>query len=234
MDRAIVWQFHWTICFMSKGVSAFELTLADRPRHQTIANWLYSELRSAILDGRLRAGSRVPASRDFAQQYGLSRGTVVSVFERLQAEGYISSRVGSGTWVNQVQPVQPVSAKRSRPPLYIRRVVSSYVRPKPFVDLEMPDGTRPFCMRDAAVAEFPAELWSSIAARRARTFNSWLRTEDDLRGYRPLREAIAHYLGYSRGVRCSADQVVLVSGVQQALDLLARLLLKPDQPVWME
>jgi GntR family transcriptional regulator/MocR family aminotransferase len=70
--------------------------------------------------------------------------------------------------------------------------------------------------------------------RRSRRFASWLHTEDDGRGYRPLREAIAHYLVLSRGVRCSSDQVIIVSGVQQALDLLARLLLKRDDSVWME
>jgi GntR family transcriptional regulator / MocR family aminotransferase len=89
-------------------------------------------------------------------------------------------------------------------------------------------------MRDPAIAEFPAKLWGSIAARRSRTFASWLRAEDDGRGYRPLREAITHYLGASRGVRCNSDQVIIVSGVQQGLDLLARLLLKPRDPVWME
>ena len=89
-------------------------------------------------------------------------------------------------------------------------------------------------MGDPAIAEFPAELWGSIAARRARTFRSWLQTDDDGHGYRPLRQAIADYLGSSRGVRCSSDQVIVVSGVQQALDLLARLLLKQGDPVWME
>ncbi|HEX8178065.1 MAG TPA: PLP-dependent aminotransferase family protein [Pyrinomonadaceae bacterium] len=89
-------------------------------------------------------------------------------------------------------------------------------------------------MRDPALSEFPAKLWGQLVARRARTFRSWVRAEDDGRGYRPLREAIAHYLGSSRGARCSADQVIIVSGVQQALDLLARLLLKRDDPVWME
>ncbi len=96
------------------------------------------------------------------------------------------------------------------------------------------DGTRPFNMQGPALAEFPAKLWGSIAARRARTFPSWLQTEDDGRGYRPLRKAIADYLGSSRGVRCCSDQVVVVSGVQQALDILARLLLKQDDPVWVE
>jgi DNA-binding transcriptional MocR family regulator len=81
---------HWSI--VSKTVSSFELVLNSRQPHQTLTNWLYRELCSAILDGRLNAGSRLPGSRDFAAQYGISRGTVVNVFERLQAEGYVSSR----------------------------------------------------------------------------------------------------------------------------------------------
>src|SRR6266498_1633195 len=104
---------------MPKAVSSFELTLAKRPQNQSLTSWLYGELRIAILEGRLRPGARLPASRDFANQHGLSRGTVVSVFERLQAEGYVSSRVGSGTRVNQVAAVNPVPATRLRQPTYI-------------------------------------------------------------------------------------------------------------------
>jgi GntR family transcriptional regulator / MocR family aminotransferase len=217
-----------------KTVSSLELTLNKRQQHQTLTKWLYGELRLAILEGRLGPGTRLAASRDFARQHGLSRGTVVSVFERLQAEGYVSCRVGSGTRVNRVAPVNPARATDLTPPVYIRRIISAYARPKPFVDMVVTGGIRPFRMRDPAVAEFPAKLWGSIAARRSRTFASWLQTEDDGRGYRPLREAITHYLGLSRGVRCNSDQVIVVSGVQQALDLLARLLLKRHDPVWME
>jgi GntR family transcriptional regulator/MocR family aminotransferase len=218
---------------MPKSISSFELTLDNRPQHQTLTSWLYAQLRLAIIEGRLRPGSRLPASRDFASQYGLSRGTVVSVFERLQAEGYVSGRVGSGTRVNRVATVDPVRTN-SKPPAYIRRVISDYVRPKPWFGLVAREGVRPFCMGDPAIAEFPAELWGSIAGRRVRTFRSWLQTHDDGRGYRPLRQAISDYLSSSRGVRCSSDQVIVVSGVQQALDLLARLLLKQGDPVWME
>lgn len=220
---------------MPKTVSSFELTLSSRAPQQTLSDWLYAELRRSILEGRLRPGTRLPASRDFARQHSLSRGTVVCVFERLLAEGYLTSRVGSGTWVSgRAASATHSRAEAQSPPAYVRRVISAYVRPKSYEGWVATKGRRPFQMRDPALAEFPAKLWGQMVARRARTFSAWLQTEDDGRGYRPLREATAHYLGSSRGVRCTADQVVIVSGVQQALDLLARLLLKRDDPVWVE
>jgi GntR family transcriptional regulator/MocR family aminotransferase len=96
------------------------------------------------------------------------------------------------------------------------------------------EGIQPFRVGDPAINDFPFEVWGRIAADRARNFRSWLKTEADGRGYRPLRDAIAEYLRTSRGVRCSAEQIIVVSGIQQALDLLARLLLKEHDPVWME
>jgi GntR family transcriptional regulator/MocR family aminotransferase len=218
---------------MTKAVSSFELTLKARPRHQTLTNWLYGELRSAILEGRLAAGARLPSSRDFARQYELSRGTVVSVVERLQAEGYVTSRVGFGTWVNRVVMPRP-TRQATTTPAYIRRVLSTYKPPQPWVDLAFVDGIRPFRIGVPAINEFPSEVWGRIAADRGRNFRSWLKKEADRRGYRPLRDAIAEYLRTSRGVRCTAEQVVIVSGIQQALDLLARLLLKKSDPIWME
>ena len=219
---------------MPKAVSSFELTLKSCPQNQTLTRWLYGELRLAILEGRLGPGTRLPASRDFASQYGLSRGTVVSVLERLQAEGYVSCRVGSGTWVNDVAPPPAPRQTISTPPAYIRRIISTYKRPKPFVELAFSGGNRPFRIGNPAVHEFPSELWGRMAAERVRKFSTWLKTENDGRGYRPLRDAIAEYLSASRGVRCSSEQIMIVSGIQQGLDLLSRLLLKPGDPVWIE
>src|SRR5579863_7448704 len=219
---------------MPKAISSFELTLKSRSRHQTLTNWLYGELRSAILEGRLAPGARLPASRDFASQYELSRGTVVSVLERLQAEGYITSRVGFGTWVNRVEAPGP-ARQATTTPAYIRRVISTYKRrPQPWVDQAFVDGIRPFRIGVPAINEFPSEVWGRIAAARARNFRSWLKKEADRRGYRPLRDAITEYLRTSRGVRCTAEQIVIVSGIQQALDLLARLLVKKNEAIWME
>lgn len=223
------------IAIMSKIVSALELSLGQRQTGQSLTNWLYGELRRSILERQLPPGTRLPASRDFAQQYGISRGTVVRVFEQLQSEGYLSSQVGSGTWVHgRVSPSERDRKRPSGTPEYIQRVAASYSRPKAFAGLEAAASVRPFQMRDAAISEFPARTWSNLLAKRARGFDSWLRTEDDGRGFRPLRDAVAQYLSSSRGVRCTAAQIVIVSGTQQALDLLARLLLKRDDPVWME
>ena len=218
---------------MPKTISSFELTLNNCPPHQTLTTWLYGELRSAILEERLSAGTRLPASRDFASQFGLSRGTVVSVLERLQSEGYVSSRVGFGTWINRVETPRP-TRQMTTTPAYIRRVISAYKRPKPWVDLALMEGIQPFRVGDPAINDFPSEVWGRIAAERGRKFRSWLKTEPDGRGYRPLRDAIAEYLRTSRGVRCSAEQIIVVSGIQQALDLLARVLLKEHDPIWME
>src|SRR5688572_20690473 len=82
-------------------MSSFELTLGERTPDVTLTRWLLNELRRAILDGRLKPGVRLPSTREFANQYGVSRGTVVSVFQQLQADGYLHSQIGGGTWVSE-------------------------------------------------------------------------------------------------------------------------------------
>jgi GntR family transcriptional regulator / MocR family aminotransferase len=212
---------------MSGKTSSFELTLYDRQDHQTLSAWLYGALCRAILDGRLRAGTRLPATRDFAKQYGISRGIVVNVFEQLKSDGYLECQVGAGTWVNQRLP--KVAAGRGKP-----LTARTKALPEPLTGLSFAGQSKPFRMGDAATSHFPAKTWARLASYRLRRFPAWLEERNDLRGYRPLCEAIADYLAASRGIKCSADQVAIVSGVQQGLDLLARLLLRPGDPVWME
>src|SRR3954453_3899446 len=124
---------------MAKAISSFELTLEGRPQGQTLTVWLYGQLRLAIIEGRLRPGTRLPASRDFAMQYGVSRGTIVSVLERLQIEGNVACRVGSGTRVNRIEPAAPVRTTSSAVPAYIQRVISDYRRPRPWIGLVAPE-----------------------------------------------------------------------------------------------
>src|SRR5258708_17343341 len=88
--------------YMAKRTTPFELTLDEKPKQISLTRWLHEQLRQAMLDGRLKSGTRLPASRDFAALYKISRGTVVSVFEQLRSEGFLSSKRGFGTWVNKL------------------------------------------------------------------------------------------------------------------------------------
>jgi GntR family transcriptional regulator / MocR family aminotransferase len=210
---------------MPKTQSALELALRERAPDVSLGAWLYEELRQAILTGQLRPGTRLPATRDFARQYEVSRGTAVSAFERLQAEGYLVCRVGAGTWVNERLPTHLFAKKRK---VRLRSL------PSPVHGLPVSRPARPFRAYEPAIAEFPVDLWARVAGRRLRKASVSLLAGYDPRGCGLLREAIASYLGSSRGVNCVPEQIVIVSGVQEGLDLLARLLVKPGEPVWME
>jgi GntR family transcriptional regulator/MocR family aminotransferase len=222
---------------MPKQATTLPLSLPAAPAGMPLYRWFYEELRSAILAGRLKPGARLPATRDLAQQFRLSRATVVSAFEQLQAEGYVEGRVGAGSFVSQVLPdellqVGRISGRKTSRP---RRVAwSAYAkRLKPFPGGE-PRATRAFRANQAALDAFPTALWAQVAARRLRRVSTHLLAGGEALGYRPLREAVADYLSTSRGVTCSAAQVLIISGVQEALERVAHLLLRPGEPVWLE
>jgi GntR family transcriptional regulator/MocR family aminotransferase len=179
-----------------------------------------------MLTGRLKRGMRLPATRDFAVQHGVSRRVVVNVFAQLQTEGYLVSRVGSGTRVSDRLPEDLLQFAPSQ--AAARRAASPAIRQ------EWTRPARPLRPIEPALSEFPMELWARIAARRLRRASASLLAGGGVQGYGPLREAIADYLGTSRGVDCTPDEIVIVSGVQQGLDLLARFLVKRGDSVWIE
>jgi GntR family transcriptional regulator/MocR family aminotransferase len=202
-----------------------------------LQQWLYEQIRSAILDGRLKRGSRLPATRDLAKRYGLSRGTAVAAFELLKSEGYLEGRMGAGTYVNTLLPEDFSIAARSatvartsprKHPIFSR--FGNRLGPVPDMPASPPRPFRP----EPAIEEFPLQLWAQIAGRCLRRASRSLLSDSDSRGYRPLREAISDYLGAARGVRCTADHVIVVSGIQHGLDLAARLMLDPGDPVCLE
>jgi GntR family transcriptional regulator / MocR family aminotransferase len=213
-----------------------ELAVAESSNDAPLWQWLHAEIRGAILDGRLRRGMRVPATRALAHRYGVSRGTVVTAFEQLAAEGYLDGRVGDGTYVSarlpddfttpSRPPGAPNETRRRRP---LSRLAGR-LKLAPTSDARAPRPFRP----DPAIDAFPVDLWTQIAGRRLRRATRTLLADADPRGYRPLREAVADYLGSARGVRCSADQVIIVAGIQHGLDLAIRVLLDPGTTVCLE
>ncbi len=218
---------------MSRPAPRLELPLGPRRAGTALHDWLYREIRDAIVTRRLAAGARLPASRDLARQHHVSRSTIVSVFEQLTAEGYLVGRAGSGTFVTTDLPdgfflagrarraAMPASASQSRP---------RSTPPTP------PDETPPAVFTPCAPPAdvFPLAEWSRLLSRRLRRDGAAMLQRCDPRGHPRLRREISDYLGAARSVRCDPSRIVIVTGTQQALDFTARLLLRPGGPVWME
>ena len=207
-----------------------------KPR-MPLYRWLYEELRSAILTGHLRPGARLPATRDLAAQYGISRPTIVAAFEQMRSEGYVEGKVGSGTYVSATLPDELLQAPRTKSTVQVRKhaiQLSAYARRLGPLLRRESGPARAFRASQPALDAFPMTLWAQVATRRLRRVSARLLAGGEALGYRPLREAVAEYLNTSRGVKCTADQVLIISGVQQALDRAAHLLLNPGDPVWME
>lgn len=224
---------------MSRTASTFGLALTAGRQTRPAWRWIYEVLRRQILAGQLKAGTRLPATRDLAEQYGFSRGTIVSAFEQLIAEGYVEGRTGSGTFVARTLPetlLQSASfeksgRQRARTP---KRPLAPYGKSvKLFTGYEIRP-TRAFRPNLPALDLFPMELWARISARVLRRAPTRILMGYGPMGYLPLRETVAEYLSTSRGVHCSAQQIAIVSGVQEALDIVARLLIQPGDTVCME
>ncbi|HEX6087325.1 MAG TPA: PLP-dependent aminotransferase family protein [Thermoanaerobaculia bacterium] len=222
---------------MARQTDAFDLMLPPRDADVPAYRWLYDALRAAILEGRLRPGARLPGTRDLARQADLSRGTIVSAFEQLHAEGYVEGSVGSGTYVSKVLPDDLLKAARVKPRTVERGGtvrVSAYATrlpPAPAFDARKP---RAFRTDLPALDLFPTTLWTQVAAKRLRRLSMNLLLGTEPLGYPPLRTAIADYLTASRGVKCDAGQIAVVSGTPDALDLVSRLLLDRGDRVCME
>ena len=202
---------------------------------------LYRAVRDAIVAGRLARGMRLPSTRTLADDLGLARNTVVGAFEQLAAEGYVTSRVGRGTRVADIVPdalgraSTPRGSRepsRAATPRLARRVaeLSRLAIPKSML-VEAAPAFRPGV---PALDEFPLGTWNRAAHARARRMRSESLNYASPGGVPQLRRAIARYVAAARGVRCEADQVLIVSGTQQGLRLAAEVLLDQGDVAWVE
>jgi GntR family transcriptional regulator/MocR family aminotransferase len=208
------------------------------PLQEQIARYL----REAVLCGRLRPGARLPSSRAFANDLGVSRQTVVLAYDRLAAEGYAYGRQGSGIYVPEVLP-EDLALPAAPPDAHVdaarheaypalsargRRLIELPVTPVRRGPGLLAPGT-------PALDAFPYDTWARLSARfwRSRPASDQLGYADPA-GYRPLRAAIAEHVGTTRGVSCNADDIVITSGSQHAIELVARLLIDAGDTVWVE
>jgi GntR family transcriptional regulator/MocR family aminotransferase len=203
---------------------------------------VYRAIREGVLSGRLRAGDRLPVTRMLARDLGISRNVVLIAYEQLIAEGYAEARVGAGTFVAATLPdsmlrvsgsslkdsvIKPGAPRLSQ---YARRILEE----RESEAAVQPPGNRlryDFAYYLASAQDFPGDIWRRLLARRLRSLEL---DYSAVRGDTGLRTEIANYLRRSRAVDGSPDQILLVNGSQQAIDLVARVLLDSGDSVVLE
>ncbi len=214
--------------------------VVDRASSAPLHRQIYSQWRQGILDGRFRRAERVPSTRELSTVLAVSRSTVTLAYEQLIAEGYLETSRGAGTFVchqlpeellrpNHKQTLEENDAPAPRLSRYGAALNEDvYYAP-------VPAGFIRFTQWRPDLGLFPIATWRKLVMRRLRSASTELFDyADQSSGYRPLREEIAAYVSRSRAVRCTADDVVIVNGSAQGIDLCARLLLEPGDEISIE
>jgi GntR family transcriptional regulator/MocR family aminotransferase len=212
-----------------------------------------ARIRSAIANGHLEAGARLPSARVLAAQLAVARGTVDAAFALLAGEGAILSRGAAGTVVSgtpgsriapvehtpfmfadETEPARPGMRPGTRPDTRPGRVPGALPHTLPGTLPGTAPDPLPFQMGLPALDAFPRKLWSNLTVQAARAMQPADLAATDPAGHPELRHAIAAYLGVARGIRCSPSQVLITAGYQGALALVRSVLLRHGDPVWIE
>lgn len=213
------------------------LVSVDRRAPKPIYLQIYEAFRTRIVNRELRSGQLVPSTRQLADELRVSRFPILNAYAQLLAEGYFESRVGAGTYIASSFPEESRPRNRKAPSNTAAgvRTVSAGASTLPrYVKPDVPVGLGPFQVGHPELEAFPLKIWSKLAARHARRMRPCELQYGDALGLEELRKALAVYLRTSRAVRCEADQIMIVSGSQQALDITTRVLLDSDAQVWVE
>jgi GntR family transcriptional regulator / MocR family aminotransferase len=223
---------------MTRSRSTFEFAIPPRLSEQARSHWLRDTVRSAILSGKLKPGQSLPSTRELTKRLRLARGTIISAIEHLKDEGYLKSIPGSRTFVADVLPErfltrfsapQRVSASSSKSVAlseYAKRLtpVSYYAQPR----------TIAFRVNLPALDLFPIDLWTRTTAKQWRRASTSQLLGGRASGYLPLRILLSSYLRTSRSIICDPEQILITSGIQEALDLSTRILVSVGDRVLME
>ena len=226
----------------------------DRNSNNPLKRQLYDEIRRLILCGQWVPGYKLPSSRILAQGLGISRPIINWAFGELLNEGYIQTFAGSGTFVSRDLPDELLHARKDN---YMPESNQSttalplaasgeYLHSLGKLDdqLGAPLGNQPdykskkyeidFRETPPSLAHFPVNQWQKLLNKHWRTVQSIMNFTQNPKGYYPLREAIAEYVFKARAIRCQTEQVIVVGGTQQALNLIAKVHLNSGDPVAVE
>jgi GntR family transcriptional regulator/MocR family aminotransferase len=194
----------------------------------SLSQQLHQQLRAAILDGRLASGATLPATREVSTALGIARNTVVAAYDLLVAEGYALPRRGAKAVVANVA-TRRTAKPRGHAVVGVQRIQPIWndpaLRPEPRRELP----ARCFRLGVPEHWYFPHDLWRRLYAQSLRTWSKSGFSYPPSEGIPELREAIAQHVAFARAVACTAKDVIVTSGAQQAIDLVARLLVAPGQ-----
>jgi GntR family transcriptional regulator / MocR family aminotransferase len=197
---------------------------------------IYDSFRSKIADGELRGGESVPSTRELARELRISRFPVLNAYSQLLAEGLFEARSGAGTFVaTALRPQRRADRASHSGTEARRRPISAFARALPkFERPSWAEHLGPFQVGQPELKSFPIHIWSRLLSRYSRELRPSALQYGNPMGLDELREVLAVYLRASRGVRCQADQIMIVSGSQQALDISTRALLDQGEFAWVE
>ncbi|WP_044871844.1 PLP-dependent aminotransferase family protein [Pseudomonas sp. LFM046] len=218
-------------------LTAIEL---DRASPLPLYRQLYLQVRKQILSGRLPGGTRLPSTRTLCKELALSRITILNAFDQLTAEGFLAPRTGAGTYVGNEWEGRSKAADAPRKPPRLSSLGQSVLsmRSEHFGGVSYaswaPDCPTSFLPSHPAYDAFPLPVWRRLMNRHLRHPTKAMLGYGELKGLLRLREAIVEYVFDARGIECSVEQVVIVSGAQQAFNILGMLLLDAQDGVWME
>ena len=222
------------------GVVLFSFLDLDKSSPIPLFQQMNTQIRQAVLSGRLPSHIRLPSSRVLALDIGVSRTTVVTAFEQLIAEGYLESRVGAGTYVAGdlaeiigYPPSRPNAGKNDKTRRASKLSRRGTLLAKT-ISYETPVKPGSFLPNQPAYDQFPFAIWSRFVARKNRNPSYESLNYGNAAGYLPLRQAIADHLRHARGINCDSGQVIVVTGAQIALSLSTWVLMDPGDEVIME
>lgn len=193
----------------------------DRKAKTSLQGQLLQALRELVHAGRLTSGARLPSSRNLAQELAVSRVTTTAVYEQLISEGYLEGQQRLGVFVASDLPDIPVKQKK-------------HEGDGPDTPLPANQPLRPFSVGYPDLSAFPYRDWTRMYDRVWRVPDEGILGQPDPMGFGPLRSAIATHLGEWRGIKCAGEQVIITSGLVDALELVAKAMMKPGDNVLVE
>jgi len=209
----------------------------DKMDSMPLHRQLFLQLRDCILQAILKPETRLPSSRLLANDLGISRNTVLSAFDQLAAEGYITSRIGAGSYITDNLPEQALRPEKDirDTPLKSRNIRLSQQAQALYLAKQKPPYRQgPFSPGLPELDRFPFAIWARLLAKHWRQPKPEYLCENPVGGSIALREALADYLGQTRAVKCKPEQVIILSGSQQAIHLVIKAFAENNDPVLME